>query len=428
MATFFGDTIGSDEFDLETFVSGICSAGSRQKALLAYLTGLHAVRDLKFVVASPEGTAPGFAANRDFPNGAAVRSLFRTEKVLFLDPQTVREALIEGKDQIAFDYSISLDTQALSHLKPFVTGKTPEKIDPDLREVFEFIARDDVHVDPMPYMAENLGNLLDWQKAGDEIFSRLRAYEVLRTLDKQSFRDTGEAKSSLSDAELNARAQVAISRMFHNLEDPAFMEGHGFQHAFEYAHLLKMASITLGRPHASVDEKMLQFTEFCDDTLATFSGRETVLARAFFERGQNLKFFGRVQKKYKDLLRVLKNMAWDMTHARRMELGITLRPDIRARYFLPALLTFDKDLIEVMELYPLKACAFEEKTYQPMPFFDGDWKQAVATTSEKREAYFARFFSRSARDSREARRKGVRKGFSRIVEKLEKELTEAAGI
>lgn len=418
----------SNEFDLEPFVERICSANSRTEAMFAYMAGLHAVWGMKFVVALPNGAEPGFAANRDFANGAAVRSLFRGEKVLFLDPETIKEALVNGNGLVPFDYSISLDTQALSHLKPFVSGRKPETIDGDLKEVFEFIARDDVHVDPLAYMAENLGNLAEGQKACDEVFSRIRAYEVLRTLDKAHFKATNEARSYLTDTELDARAQRVVAKMLHDSSDLSFMEAHGFQHAFEYAHLLKMSAIALGRPQASVDDKMWQFVEFCDKTLATFSGRETVLARAYFERGQKLNFFGRVQKKYENLLPVLKNMAWDLSHARRMELGITLLPDSRARYFLPALLTFDKDLIEVLGLYPLKACAFEEKNNIPMPFFDGDWKTAVATTPEKCDAFFERFLSKEARDSRDLRRSKVRKGFGAVIADLESEVCSAAGI
>jgi hypothetical protein len=201
----------NDEFDLENFVSRICRASTRKEVLLAYLSEFQAVQDLKFVVASPYGTVPGFAVNRDFANGAAVRSLFKSGKILFLDPETVFEELNVGKALVPFDYSISLDTQALSHLKPYVIGRTPEKIDPDLRAVFEFIARDDVFVDSTPYMSENLDNLQDGERAAEEIFSRLRAYEVLRTLDKDHFQTTGEARSTVSDAELNVRAQTTIS-------------------------------------------------------------------------------------------------------------------------------------------------------------------------------------------------------------------------
>jgi hypothetical protein len=417
-----------NEFDLEPFVERICRAKSRTEAVFAYISGLHAVWDMKFIIASPDGAEPGFAANRDFANGAAIRSLFRSEKVLFLDPKTIREAIVKRNDSIPFDYSISLDSMALSHLKPFVSGRNPAKIDPDLKEVFEFIAQDDVHVDPLAYMSENLGNLAKGQKDCDEVFSRLRAYEVLRTLDKAHFKATNEARSYLTDAELDARAQRVVAKMLHDSSDPSFMEGHGFQHAFAYAYLLKMSAIVLRRPQSSIDNKMWQFVEFCDNTLATFGGRETVLARAYFERGQDLNFFGRVQKKNDDLLRVLKNMAWDLSHARRMELGITLRPDSRARYFLPALLTFDKDFIEVLDLYPLKACAFEEKSNIPMPFFDGDWKTAVATTPEKRKAFFKRFFSEDARSSRDQRRSKVRKGFRAVIADLESEVCKAAGI
>lgn len=53
-----------NEFDLEPFVERICRAKSRTEAVFAYMSGLHAVWDIKFVIASPDGAEPGSRLTR----------------------------------------------------------------------------------------------------------------------------------------------------------------------------------------------------------------------------------------------------------------------------------------------------------------------------------------------------------------------------
>jgi len=64
-----------------------------------------------------------------------------------------------GVATFSIDYSISLDTQAVSYLKSFIVGSTGGSLPKDIAEVLGFITRDDVYVDPIPYVLENLHNL-----------------------------------------------------------------------------------------------------------------------------------------------------------------------------------------------------------------------------------------------------------------------------
>lgn len=57
-----------------------------------------------------------------------------------------------------------------------------------------------------------------------------------------------------------------------------------------YCQLLKMALIQLRNPGAPIARKMGQYVEFIDGRLATIYAREMAVARAFFERGQDLLF------------------------------------------------------------------------------------------------------------------------------------------
>ena len=412
----------------EEAVACICNADSKSEALAIYIAEASKIQDYKIVLASQVGASMGFAVNRKFAKGATVRSLFKAERILVFDPTTIRDLLDNPLAKFPFDYSIALDTQAFSYLKPYVAGKAPEKINPDIQEVFDFIAQEDVFVDPIPYIAENTGKFGGDDVSAADILENMKAYEVLRTLDKQHYATTKEARSYLSADEIATFAENEVAKMRANRNDPSYTQGLGFNHAFEYACLLKMAFINFKHGGQSVDKRVVKFTEFGDEKLATFPGREFVIAKSYFERGQKLGFFSRVQKKKSELFKILKNMAWDLAHARTMELCLTIAPDPKARYFFPALLTFDKDFIEILDLYPLKACAFQNGIWEPMPFFEGDWFDVVASTDKGKVEFFERFFSDAAIDSRTLRREGVREAMSQIVSELETELLTVAEI
>jgi hypothetical protein len=403
----------------------ICTADSLAESLAMFKIAEPLLKDCKFVFAATKGGMPGFAVNRNFSNGGVVRSLFNTENILVLDRHTVHE-MESGDATYPIDYSISLDTQTVSYLEPYLNGRT-SGIPADFKEAFEFIARDDVFVDPIPYLHENLHNLND-QESADKIFRKLKAYEVLRTLDTDWLSMHGEARSKLTELELAKKAQEHVAQMFMKLNDDVFLRALEFRQRFTYCHLLKMAIIQIGTPKISVRKKIELFVEFCDAELATLSGREIALARAYFAQGQDLTFFGKVQAKKADLFDILNGMAWDLWHVRQMEESMTLKPSRGARYFFPALLTFDKKFIEIMDLYPLKACAFIEGDHEPMPFYNGNWFSLVADNDEDQATFAERFYSVEARTSRDKRRVSIKDRLKEIVGSLEGELSNIASV
>lgn len=413
-----------EDSQTRAIITAVCNASSSENAVFIFKMAAAYLPNCKIVLAAKSGALPGFAVNRMFSAGAAVRSLFNTQNVFVLDKETVRE-MESGRAIFPIDFSISLDTQALSYLEPYLCCST--EVPSDFKEVFNFIARDDVSVDPLPYRLENLHNLHDL-KAADVIFAKLRAYETLRTLDGRWLQIHGEARSTLTEPELTKRAQEHISNMFMNLNDERLMSALHFRQQVMYCYLLKMASIQIRDPRASTLNKLNVFVEFCDNELATIGCRETAIARFFFERGQKLAFFGKVQKNKSDIFKILDGMAWDLWHVRQLEELMTLKPSPHARYFFPALLTFDKKLIEIIDLYPLKACAYIEGTNEPMPFYDGDWLQLIAGDEKNQSEFFERFYSAEARISRESRREAQKARFRDVVNTLESELSEVTSV
>ncbi|WNV05169.1 hypothetical protein RP726_01870 [Candidatus Methylospira mobilis] len=379
----------------------------------------------RFIFASDRGGTPGFAVNRTFSAGAAVRSLFNTERVLVLDTETAEE-MESGHSTYPIDYSISLDTNAMSYLRPYMAGKRLAPLPKDFQAVFEFIARPEVNIDPIPYFSENLPTLVNGETV-DKIFENLKAYEILRNLDGEWLKKKGEVRSTLTEQELVYRAQQLLSRMYMDIGNAPLLKEILFRHQYMYACLIKMAAIQIKSPSAGLGRKMEAFLDFSHSRLATMNGRETAIARAYFQRGQKLKFFGKIQKGRSDILELLSNMAWDIWHVRQIEQSLAFMPSKGARYFFPALLTFDHKLIEVMDLYPLKACAFKIGESKPMPIFNGNTFELMVIDDDNHVSAIKRYFSEDAIAIRDSVRESVMTSFSDLVKSLEEELIAIVG-
>lgn len=163
---------------IHDFIYDICHSGNLEAAVQQYALYYHYLDDYTFIFAAEKGATPGLSVNRNFSSGSAVRSLFKTPHVFILTPDIFREMFISG-NRVTFpiDYSISLDTQVLSYLKPFFEGQR-SRLPDDFEEIFDFIAREEVNVDPLLYELENLCNFSDLnkQKKSSNALELMRCY------------------------------------------------------------------------------------------------------------------------------------------------------------------------------------------------------------------------------------------------------------
>jgi len=405
----------SDAIDQQ--IAEICRASNALEAYELFCAYEQHLGDCKIILASEHGgSTPGLAIDHTFPEGAAVRGLFRTPRVLVLDRQTVADMRSHGRANYLIDFSIALDTQALSHLQPHLQGR---RTDRDMHAVFNFIARPDVSIDPLPYQLENLENLHD-PRSADFIFNKLRAYEILRTIDYGHLELHGEVRSRRDEPELQQRTQQMIAGMYSQVEDNAFMRVVRRGRDVVYLYLLKMVHLQFSAPRRPVWDKLRALLEFSDSVLGTIAQRETLMAKAYFERGQALPFFGRVQAGNPNLFDELRRMTWDCLHLRHMEQRMTFAPADGARYMFPALLTFDRRLRDLIDLYPLRACAFRLSENRPLTFYADDWSELVAPEYEQR-AWLDALFDPPRREARKHRQKHLGE-LAPLVAMLEEEL------
>lgn len=262
------------------------------------------LHDCHFVFGAKNGPLPGYSVNFDFTDGSAIRSLFKSPKVFVLDYKTVK-AMRTGTASFKVDYSISLDTQALSYLEPFL-GKRTSKLPKDFDEIFKFISKNETSVDPLPYIHENYINLKDPQNA-NKIFQKIKAYEVLRSLNYKSLSEQHVLESYLDELELNKNAQESIACMYQELSNRTYFDTIRTRVFSFYALLLKMISIQLSSPRKSTYNKLVEFLDFSHSILATMFFRETLLSNSFFDRGQGFGFL----VKYKRTKPTSSRLLWE---------------------------------------------------------------------------------------------------------------------
>jgi hypothetical protein len=270
------DTIMPDDIkqmSAEQLAAYLCAAQTNAEAYTIYGLCRDKLAGWRFVLASDRGPTRGFAVNRVFAHGAAIRSPFSTDRVIVLDETTYHE-MQSGTALIGIDFSISLDTQAISYIQPFLEGKLG-RLPKDFLEVVMFLARPEVNCDPMPYMLENYRNLSD-PKNYEAIFRKVRGYEVLRSLDASHLNEKGEIRSRLSEAELNKKAQETLGDWL--FTEKGFIDALEQRHRTVYCLILKMAEIQLGNRGMNQSEKTIKMLQFMDFDMATMFIPEALLA------------------------------------------------------------------------------------------------------------------------------------------------------
>jgi hypothetical protein len=406
-------------FDLKLqVIEHIAKATSIAESAMVFTLFEKELTGCRFVFAADIGGQPGFALNKTFSSGAAIRSLFQSERVLVLDHSSV--AAPEGGYDYAYDYSISLDTSAVSVLKPFLDGRPS-----DIAEVIEFLASNHVSFDPLPYVFENLANLNRGISAAEQMYKKALGYETLASADLDYLKQTGTLRSKLDPDSLAKRAAHVIATMYDGNASHGFVDEMNRLRRTMYALLLKMAVIQIRDPRHSLKKKLGAFLSFCDQKLATIYLRELLIAKEYFERGQGLGFFSRVHKNYsgdQSLFEVLENMAWDVYHVRQLELAMEINRSPDAKYFFSALLTFDKHLIEILDLCSLCAIALIGDPPQPIPFPKTD----VIPFLDPEDVDTV--FSAEATRSRNLRRSEANLSLPLVISELENQLAEAACI
>lgn len=129
------------------------------------------------------------------------------------------------------------------------------------------------------------------------------------------------------------------------------------QYLLYYLALLVMTDININHKNLPLYQKELSFVKYFHEQIGILSDRETNLAKLFFNYGTNIKFFGKIQKGRKDIIKNLKNMAWDIFHLQNTFNNLFIIPK-NADFIIPFFISYDQRLKDIAPIYKLKSAAF----------------------------------------------------------------------
>ena len=156
------------------------------------------------------------------------------------------------------------------------------------------------------------------------------------------------------------------SRQIINLSKDVFASTWGTwyrrQYKLYYLALLMMTDININFNHLSVYEKEKMIVQYFHENIGIISEREMNLAKLFFMHGTKINFFGKIQKGRNDIIKNLKNMAWDIFHIQNTLNNITIQTNSNVDFTIPFFVTYDERLKGILPVYRIKAAAFIKNT------------------------------------------------------------------
>lgn len=301
----------------------------------AYFHQLHTARSL-FCVTDERYEKPFLPESREFLGKGYLHSFLASRRLMPM------KNIGEG-ETFEYTYTISFDTQFPSFLRSRYQGVPIPGQDEALTECLRFLAPYRSGVGMEPYFYENNERLDD-----PKVQETIEAYLQFRNATGDSLAE-GRIEATLTGPALASEVDAILVML--NGPDWQALAANGKRNwAISYICLLIAAAIHLTSGKRSSAYRLGRFLEELDG-LMIFPKIEIHLVHAFFERGNQEKFFRQIQANGKDFTGKLRNMAWDLSHSRtvfqNMSAVARLIPD-HADFVAPYFLTFDQPLRELL--------------------------------------------------------------------------------
>lgn len=348
-------------------LSDIITSSTNIEMVSKFCHNLDILKDYKIITTSDKDNHfPDIFGFKKFDenSGAGIYSIFLEKRLFFLSKSAINNS--KGKNLDArIDYSISFDTQAISYVDRMFNNK---EYPPIFKTAFDYIIENDFNIDGIPYLCENSSKLAD-RRIKEAMFETLNTFQILRTLDKHEYKKTGRIRSTLSLTE-NKKEVDSLIEACEGLHENMHIATPMYDKCLLL--LIYIVDIHLNRK-CDAKKKMNEFLYYCQNRFSGLPLRMIYIAYALFNK-YNLMFFKKIQKGLdKDkLLRELENMAWDLYHIHSLENTNEFYSEFEKDFVVKVFLTFDRGLIEIINLKPVKALVYKENSDYVLPFYIGN--------------------------------------------------------
>lgn len=334
------------------------------------------LKDYTFIVSTNE--LENIDLYADFKNVNVIRdnifTPFINSRVSIINDSIFQRILSTSDSRACVLKCVSFDTQTVSYIEEFFKKGTVSY--KNFNGVIDIINSSNIGVDYIPYSIENL---LFGLERKDSVMQTMYAFEMM-------CRENGK-----NEIVCRQNVQSIISLYENDKNDYHLFLKRYYQ--LVYVTLLKICSIQLGHTKDSLDDKMNMLVDFMSSKMHRMLHPELNLAKMYFNKGHTCGFFGGVYKKNRDIVKTIKNMAWDIFHLRKINDGASYYIDENADVLIPYFYTYDKRLNDIKLCYSVRASVVNDKTNEVFPFYYLD-KNTVDSIKEC--STFKKYLERSS--------------------------------
>lgn len=299
------------------------------------------------------------------------------DKIFFCDSKVMQLALQDEVAKVKVDYSIMLDTNYTSYIEKFLENHNrPNFKDENTYITFNALLKNNFNYDYTFYLIENYYNLF---AAGEEnyttkntnhikLYNNLLNVELFKSINHPLYLQNGRIEFLITEDEAKQNADLIIERIFSDKNKEMLSM------FIDYHRTMTLLLIGIWKiqfsSNQSAKNKMKKLFMFIEEKVGIFFERELVLAYNYFEKYSSVSLLNTINKGKtpKNLMKKIQNIAWDFLVPRIMEIQINVHKD--HTYFVPFLLTGDKNLKELMRQFRIKGFLVAEHTNSFIPFSD----------------------------------------------------------
>ena len=325
-----------------------------EEAIKTYLHNLPFLDDINFILPNPQGINFTEKFQTLNLNSIDLLYLFSDDNLYCLNQKSLSNILQGKSENLKIETIISLDTQIQSYLYRLYNERT-QTIPNNILEVLNLINGRSWLIDCVAYTMENA--LFDPKFLDTDLYKA-------NTLALESFVFKNPIK-----AKYRTRRIIDSSK---EIFASTYSDHYRMQYKLIYLALLVMTNISFNYKTLSLKGKELTITKYFHEKIGILSDREINLAKLFFTYGTKLRFFGKIQTGRNDLIKNLKNMAWDIFHINNTINNIAKQTTDHADFTMPFFVTYDQRLREIIPLYKIKAAAFNKATLATHIFYVTD--------------------------------------------------------
>lgn len=311
-----------------------------EKAIQIYSENLNLLQEYYFIFSHSKGINYLKTFQDLKLEGIDINYFFKSETLVCLNKEWFVANMFGRNYNLKIEAVISLDTQIQSYLYRRYINKH-NTIPKNIAEILKLIKDRKWSVECLAYTLENSLFNLDY-------------------LDSKTYKDNAFAfETYFFDRKSKAKRYAKrITELNKNILKTSYFDSLRRQYKLIYLNLLVMANIGLNYKNLNLSQKELRLVDYFHTAIGIVSEREICLAKLFFIYGTKIKFFGKIQSGRNDIIKSLKNMAWDIFHIHNTINNFTIQSDRKVDFTIPYFITYDERLKDIVPIYKIKSIAF----------------------------------------------------------------------